>query len=242
MSEKKSAVYAVDTEWNIKSHESDLSNVMTADQCKFIGTEPECKDFIKKHKLRTKVFETLGTVSMCWSETPKGIFDSTLAEKLGNELMGFIEEYASQSTLSPALSEKTEYPELRKELSRLVELQSKNFLTNEADNLIKELQLVLGNPSPALQDVVKEFSEEEIESAKVVRDEIIKGNIDDLKSVYIAGEICMWDSIYNQTKKPIINNNCDRCYGTGEISSGGSFGGTRTVRICQKCNGTGKGN
>ncbi len=52
------------------------------------------------------------------------------------------------------MSEKTEYPELRKELSRLIELQSKNFLTNEADNLIKELQLVLGDPSPALQDAV----------------------------------------------------------------------------------------
>lgn len=124
-------------------------------------------------------------------------------------------------------------------------LSGTNVSQSERDeiiDLIDECCKEADTPSPALQDAVKEFSEEEIESAKVVRDEIIKGNIDDLKSVYIAGEICMWDSIYNQTKKPIINNNCDRCYGTGEISSGGSFGGTRTVRICQKCNGTGKGN
>ncbi len=37
--------------------------------------------------LRNKVFEALGEVSMCWSETPKGVFDSTNAERIGNKLM-----------------------------------------------------------------------------------------------------------------------------------------------------------
>ena len=42
--------------------------------------------------LKNKVFEALGEVSMCWSETPKGIFDSTNAERIGNELMKEIED------------------------------------------------------------------------------------------------------------------------------------------------------
>ena len=41
--------------------------------------------------LKNKVFEALGEVSMCWSETPKGVFDSINAERIGNELMDEIE-------------------------------------------------------------------------------------------------------------------------------------------------------
>ena len=55
------------------------------------------------------------------------------------------------------MSEKKEYPELRKELNRLVELQQQNQLTNDADKLIVELTSVLqSTPSPALQDAVKD--------------------------------------------------------------------------------------
>ena len=57
------------------------------------------------------------------------------------------------------MSEKTEYPELRKELNRLVDLQQQNQLTNDADKLIVELTSVLqSTPSPALQDAVKEIA------------------------------------------------------------------------------------
>lgn len=45
--------------------------------------------------LKTKVFEALGEVSMCWSETPKGIFDSTNAERIGNELIKEIDSYVN---------------------------------------------------------------------------------------------------------------------------------------------------
>jgi hypothetical protein len=38
-------------------------------------------------KLTEKVFQSLGQVSMCWSETPKGVFESTEAKKIGDELM-----------------------------------------------------------------------------------------------------------------------------------------------------------
>lgn len=41
--------------------------------------------------LQNKVFEALGEVSMCWSETPKGVFESSRAEEIGNRLMHDIE-------------------------------------------------------------------------------------------------------------------------------------------------------
>ena len=44
-----------------------------------------------KEQLKTKVFESLGEASMCWSETPKGVFDSNNAERIGNELLEFID-------------------------------------------------------------------------------------------------------------------------------------------------------
>lgn len=40
--------------------------------------------------LENYVFEALGYASMCWSETPKGEFDSTRAMKCGNELIRHI--------------------------------------------------------------------------------------------------------------------------------------------------------
>lgn len=42
-------------------------------------TEQE-KDF------KIVLFEGLGLASMCWSETPKGVFDDALAVKKGNEI------------------------------------------------------------------------------------------------------------------------------------------------------------
>lgn len=45
---------------------------------------------MKQDEIKTKVFEALGQASMCWSETPKGVFDSELALKIGNELMEYL--------------------------------------------------------------------------------------------------------------------------------------------------------
>lgn len=42
--------------------------------------------------LKNKVYEALGQASMCWSETPKGVFDSSLAAKIGDELWSDIEK------------------------------------------------------------------------------------------------------------------------------------------------------
>ena len=61
-------------------------------------------------KLKTKVFEALGEASMCWDEIPTGVFDSTNAERIGNELMGFIAEYEKQVSdkVKKIISEKIE--------------------------------------------------------------------------------------------------------------------------------------
>jgi hypothetical protein len=43
------------------------------------------------------------------------------------------------------------------------------------------------------------FSKEEIEVAKSMRDAIIKEGVSELKSIYMAGEIVMWDELSQQT-------------------------------------------
>lgn len=39
------------------------------------------------------------------------------------------------------------------------------------------------------------FTPEEVKAAKATRDAIIKENIPELKSIYMAGEIVMWDEM-----------------------------------------------
>lgn len=46
---------------------------------------------ITKEEFKTVLFEALGQVSMCWSETPKGVFESNEVVKIGNELLSEIE-------------------------------------------------------------------------------------------------------------------------------------------------------
>lgn len=36
--------------------------------------------------IRNTIFKNIGAASMCWSEVPKGIFNSTRAEELANEI------------------------------------------------------------------------------------------------------------------------------------------------------------
>lgn len=38
------------------------------------------------------IFQALGEASMCWSETPKGVFDSTRAKEIGEKLCKNLEE------------------------------------------------------------------------------------------------------------------------------------------------------
>jgi hypothetical protein len=50
-------------------------------------------------EIKKRIAEILAEVSMCWSEIPKGIFDSTNAVKLLNEVFVLMEEYRTQSEL-----------------------------------------------------------------------------------------------------------------------------------------------
>src|SRR6266851_1141715 len=43
-------------------------------------------------KLKEVVFHGLGEASMCWSETPKGVFDSDHAKRIGDEIMQAIKD------------------------------------------------------------------------------------------------------------------------------------------------------
>lgn len=45
------------------------------------------RELMTAEKLKEIIFINLGAASMCWSEIPKGVFDSTRAEQLGNEII-----------------------------------------------------------------------------------------------------------------------------------------------------------
>ena len=51
------------------------------------------RELMTAEKLKEIIFQNLGAASMCWSEIPKGVFDSTKAEKLGYEIMDAISIY-----------------------------------------------------------------------------------------------------------------------------------------------------
>ena len=46
-------------------------------------------------KLETLVFEALGEASMCWSETPKGVFQDSKAKDIGDKLIDTIQALTS---------------------------------------------------------------------------------------------------------------------------------------------------
>jgi len=51
---------------------------------------------MNKEKLTELVYINLGRASMCWSEIPRGVFDSTKAAELGKEIMEAIEKYIEE--------------------------------------------------------------------------------------------------------------------------------------------------
>lgn len=58
---------------------------------------------------------------------------------------------------------------------------------------------------------MSKFTREEVEAAKRIRDFIIQGNIHELKHVYSAGEICMWDELhYTAPSTKELIKDCER--------------------------------
>ena len=54
----------------------------------------EEQDITQEEAVNFNVFSAIGEASVCWSEIPKGIFDSTRAKKIGDDLIKFIESIA----------------------------------------------------------------------------------------------------------------------------------------------------
>ena len=48
-------------------------------------------------KLETLVFEALGEASMCWSETPNGVFQDSKAKEIGDRLLQALTSVKSES-------------------------------------------------------------------------------------------------------------------------------------------------
>jgi hypothetical protein len=42
--------------------------------------------------LEEAVFQSIGEASVCWEDVPTGVFDSTRAKRVGDELMAFIKK------------------------------------------------------------------------------------------------------------------------------------------------------
>src|SRR6266849_9862312 len=53
--------------------------------------------------LEEVVFQGLGEASMCWSETPKGVFDSNRAKRIGDEIMQAIQDCQRCNRIEEAL-------------------------------------------------------------------------------------------------------------------------------------------
>lgn len=53
----------------------------------------ELFEFFKDSDLESKIFQALGAASMCWSETPTGVFDSSRAREIGEVLLAEVRSY-----------------------------------------------------------------------------------------------------------------------------------------------------
>lgn len=51
------------------------------------NAEQIIKDFTDTNNLKELIFQALGEASMCWSETPLGVFDSTRAKAIGDRVV-----------------------------------------------------------------------------------------------------------------------------------------------------------
>ena len=74
----------------------------------------------ENEKLRELVFMAIGEASMCWSEVPSGIFESTRAKKIGDKLMEGISRHQS-NPIDPDYAEFKAWRESAAQMSRNAE-------------------------------------------------------------------------------------------------------------------------
>jgi hypothetical protein len=51
---------------------------------------------MNRKELLEIIFQNIGSASMCWSQYPKGEFNSELATKLGYEIVNAIDKYIEE--------------------------------------------------------------------------------------------------------------------------------------------------
>jgi len=121
-----------------------------------------------KDKLEELIYISLGRVSMCWSEIPKGVFDSTRAAELGRELLKAIEEYTKEEAgWSDPMIEHLDREEKESEWQRKKRLE-----------VMKEASM---NPNPANYES-REITVEDIH--KIHREMIEKERTDEMERTY----------------------------------------------------------
>ena len=128
---------------------------------------------MNKEKLREIIFISLGRASMCWSEVPRGVFDSTTAAELGEEIVKAIEEYVEDQTpgWSDPMIEHLKREEKESEWQRRRRLQ-----------VMKEASM---NPNPANY----ESREITVEDIHKIHREMMEKEREEISSCYTIDEI-----------------------------------------------------
>ena len=83
---------------------------------------------------KSRIYEIIGEASMCWSDTPKGIFDSTRAKKLGDEI---VKDFVSMEDERTELIEVVSMS-MAREMSLTSELVDLRDKVKELEEALKE--------------------------------------------------------------------------------------------------------
>ncbi len=60
---------------------------------------------MKPKNFKEAVGQAIGEASMCWSETPKGVFDSTRASNIVDEILNYLDELSIESLMDKVYQE-----------------------------------------------------------------------------------------------------------------------------------------
>jgi hypothetical protein len=132
---------------------------------------------MNKEKLTELVYINLGRASMCWSDIPKGVFDSTKAAELVKEIMEAVEKYIEEDK-----------EEQKKHIVDIMEADERDGLYREEKesewqrrrrlDVMEEARM---NPNPAHYES-REITVEDIH--KIHRDMMEKERTEDMERTY----------------------------------------------------------
>lgn len=151
-----------------------------------------------KKSLKTKVFESLGEASMCWSETPNAIFDSSKATEIGNELLETINNEIE-------VYRKIAYEVAKSQIGKFFVIDT-NLLSDPKEMDMKEFFKitngfgiqVLKNSEPTLEEAIKvlqkHLRKDKSESDGLKPQILNSKKLEILKSIANSGGID-WDEV-----------------------------------------------